>query len=168
MLRKLLYRLRQLSPAHRRLLIETALQLGLARLALRVLPFRWLVWWFQRPARRPELQGEARRLACQEVRLAIFYTNQWLELNAVCFPRSIAAQTMLRRRGVSTTLYYGAATLSDQGKLVAHVWLQDGDVGIVAHENISQFQILARYAPPQITPKVPPQTSPLSPARTQQ
>lgn len=157
MLRKLLRRLRPLSPAHRWLLLETTLQLVLARLALRVLPFHWLVRWFQRPARRPELQGAARRLACQEVRLAIDYTNQWLDLNAVCFPRSIAAQTMLRRRGVSTTLYYGAATLPDQGKLVAHVWLQDGDEGIIAHENISQFQILARYAPPECTAEFTPQ-----------
>jgi hypothetical protein len=139
--------LRQTRPEHRWLLLETALHLVLAQLALRHLPFRWLVWCFERPARQPERQGEARHAACQEVQLAIYYTNLALDLNAVCFPRSMAAQAMLRRRGVSTTLYYGAATVADQGKLMAHVWLQDGATGIVAHEEIAQFQILARYSP---------------------
>lgn len=143
----------QLQPDQRRLLLETISHLLLARLALHILPFRWLIWWFQRPSRQPELQGEARRAACQEVRLAIVYTNQLLQLNAVCFPRSIAAQTMLRHRGVSTTLYYGAATLAAEGVLTAHVWLQDGDEGVIAHEGISQFHVLARYSPRE--PRVP-------------
>lgn len=135
----------RLRPAQRWLLLETALHILLAQLVLRLLPFRWLVWWFQRPARQPELQGVARRSACAAVRSAIYYTNLWLGLNAVCFPISIAAQTMLRHRGVSTTLYYGATTQTDDGTLAAHVWLQDGDVGIIAHENRDRFQILARY-----------------------
>jgi hypothetical protein len=149
MTRQLLCKVRQFSPANHWLLLETLFYLCAARLALRILPFRWLVWWFQRPVDRPELTGEARQAAIKKVRLAVHHTNRRLKLNAVCFPRSIAAQTMLRRRGVSTTLYYGAATLPDQGKLTAHVWLQDGDVGIVAHENSSQFHILARYSPTQ-------------------
>jgi hypothetical protein len=150
MLRPLLRRLRQLRPPDRWLLLETLVHLVAARLALRILPFRWLVWWFQRPARRPELAGDARQAAIRQVRLAVHYTNLWLDLDAVCFPRSIAAQTMLRRRGVSTTLYYGAAMLPDPGKLTTHVWLQDGDNGIVGHENITQFQILARYSAMQL------------------
>jgi len=133
------------------LLLETALHLLLARLALRLLPFRWLVWWFQRPVRQPELQGAARHQACAEVRGAIYATNKWLALNAVCFPRAIAAQTMLRWRGVSTVLYYGAATLpatassSNRGKLYAHVWLQDGDRGVVEHDHVASYHVLARY-----------------------
>jgi hypothetical protein len=131
-------------------LLETLLHLAAARLALRILPFRWLVRWVQRPTRRAELTGAARQAAVQKVRLAVHYTNLWLDLNAACFSRSIAAQTMLRRRGVNATLYYGAATLPDQGKLTTHVWLQDGDNGIVGHENITQFQILARYSATQL------------------
>lgn len=150
MLRKL-RSLRHASLDRQLLLVEIALHLLLARLAVRVLPFRWLVWWFQRPARQPELQGAARRAVCEDMRIAVYFTNEWLALNAVCFPVSIAAQTMLRRRRVSTTLYYGAATMTDTvtdlGKLTAHVWLQDGAEGIVGHEDISRFQILARYSP---------------------
>lgn len=154
MLRKL-YRLRHAPLDRQLLLVEIVIHLLLARLALRLLPFRWLVWWFQRPVRQPELQGAARRAVCEDMRIAIYFTNEWLALKAVCFPVSIAAQTLLRRRGVSTTLYYGAATIPDSvadlGKLTAHVWLQDGAEGIVGHEDISQFQILAHYSPQPLT-----------------
>jgi len=131
--------------AAQRLLLETALTIVAAQVALRMFPFRWLVWWFERPSRQPELQGELRRATCEGVRAFIYFANDWFALNAVCFPMSIAAQTMLRRRGVSTTLYYGAATLPTHGGLTAHVWLQDGATGVVAHENLAQFQVLARY-----------------------
>lgn len=132
--------------ARQRLLVETALTILAAQGALRIFPFRWLVWWFERPSRQPELQGEARHAACEEIRTVIYFANHWFAINAVCFPLSIAAQTLLRRRGVSTTLYYGAATLTNHGGLTAHVWLQDGDAGVVAHENRAQFQVLASYS----------------------
>lgn len=141
-----LRRFLQAPAAGQRLLLETALTILAAQIALRIFPFRWLVWWFTRPARQPERQGAARRAACEEIRTVIYFANQWFAINAVCFPLSIAAQSMLRRRGVSTTLYYGAATLSPHDGLTAHVWLQDGDEGVVAHENLTQFQILARYS----------------------
>ena len=146
---KLRTKLALLTPANCGLLLEATLHLLAARLALHLLPFHWLTWWFQRMVRSPELGCAARQLAIQIVCLSLYVANRRLSINAVCFPLSMAAQTMLRRRGVSTTLYYGAATLSDPGQLTAHVWLQDGDKGIVAHENISQFQILARYSPLQ-------------------
>ncbi len=145
-MRAKLRRFWQAPAAGQRLLLETAFQLLFAQLLLRLLPFRWLVWWFERPARQPELQGAARRATCDEIRTVIYFANAWFSINAVCFPLSMAAQAMLRRRGVSTTLYYGAATLPDHGRLTAHVWLQDGDEGVVAHENLAQFQILAHYS----------------------
>jgi len=44
------------------------------------------------------------------VRWAIWTATRHQRERVVCFPRAIAAQAMLRRRGVSTTLYYGAAS----------------------------------------------------------
>jgi len=61
-----------------------------------------------------------------------------------CFVRAIAAQSILRRLGMGTTLYYGAATLPDSG-LTAHVWLQDGTAGIIGHDMPRHYHILARY-----------------------
>ena len=123
---------------------EAALLLVVAKIALRVVPFSRLARWFEAPTRQPERQGEARRQTVIAVRRAIFRSGRRLPGVYVCFPRAIAAQTMLRRRGVSTTLVYGAATLPDKG-LSGHVWVMDGDEGVIGHMKADEYHVLARY-----------------------
>ena len=136
-------------PAYRRrMLLEAATLLLLARLALRILPFRRLRWFFDRAPHGPQLQGDQRQQVRREVAWAIDRAAAHLPGQTVCFPRGIAAQLMLVRRRVGVTLYYGAATLPGRG-LSSHVWVQDGDIGVVGHQEAAQFKVLARY-PDQI------------------
>ena len=51
---------------------------------------------------------------------------------------------MLRRRGVPSFLYFGAAP-DDKRGLIAHVWVRDGDVDIVGGEETSRFAVLATF-----------------------
>jgi hypothetical protein len=51
---------------------------------------------------------------------------------------------MLRRRGVPTVLYYGAAP-DDERRLAAHVWVKAGETGVVGHKIADRFAILAKY-----------------------
>jgi hypothetical protein len=134
----------RLGGARRRLLLEAALfELG-ARLALRWLPYPKLVWLLERPARRPEIEGVARaRLRC-EVSWAVGTAGRHLPGETVCFPRAIAAHAMLRRRGVSATLHYGAARLPERG-LTTHAWVNDGAVGVVGHRVANEYHLLASY-----------------------
>lgn len=124
--------------------VEAALLLIAAKLALRVVPFARLARWFEQPTPQPELEGRARDQAIVAVRRAIFRSARRLPGRYVCFPRGIAAQTMLRRRGVSTTLIYGAATLPDQG-LTGHVWVMDGETGVIGHRKAHEYRVLAHY-----------------------
>lgn len=128
----------------RALYFEAALWLVFARLALRVVPFARLAPLFEKPARRRELSGPARQQTILAVRRAVFRSARILPGRTVCFPRGIAAQAMLRRRGISTTLIYGAATLPNQG-LTGHVWVMDGDDGVIGHMKASEYRVLARY-----------------------
>jgi len=116
----------------------------LARLALLCLPFNRLVWFLNRPARQPELEGEERELLRKTVRWTILRAVQLLPGKTVCFPRGIAAQALLRRRRVSTTLYYGAATHPVKG-LTSHVWVQDGSNGVIGHRVANGYKIIAMY-----------------------
>lgn len=127
-----------------RLIIEAALYLVMARLAIRALPFERLAWFFALAPRQPEITGAKRERGLKEVRRAIEATVVRLPWQTTCFSRAVAAQAMLRRRGVGATLYYGAATSPERG-LAAHVWLQDGEVGLVGHQAAQQYRILARY-----------------------
>ncbi len=138
-----------------------------ARLALRVISFRRLTWFFELPPRSPEqtyaerewrrlhslteyavlkeeIVGAEREVYRQGVQWLIFEAAWFLPGQTVCFPRAIVAQAILRRLGMGTTLYYGAATLPERG-LTAHVWLQDGNEMIVGHCDGQDYHILARY-----------------------
>lgn len=140
---QLLRRIRRLPPAARPYLVEAFVFLAAARFALWLLPFARLTWFFER-APKHEIQGAERETIRKGVQWAIWEACFYLPGETMCFPRAIAAQAMLRRRGVRTTLYYGAAPLPTR-KLRAHVWLQDGVVGVVGHETAQEYHILAQY-----------------------
>ncbi len=132
-------------PARRRwLILEAAALLLIARVAVRLLPFKTLTWFMERPSTRPALDGPARAALKKDVRWANYTASHRLSENIVCFPRALAAQSMLRRRGVATTLFYGAARTAEKG-LYAHVWLQDGDEGVVGQRSAVGFAVLGRY-----------------------
>jgi len=126
------------------LLTEAALTLLVARALLRVVPFARLTWLFERTPRGPERVGEERDSIRQQVRHAIHIVSPRLPFPMVCFPRAIAAQTMLRRRRIGTVLFYGAKTSPDKG-IEAHVWVMDGDHPVTGRNAAAGHSVLARY-----------------------
>jgi hypothetical protein len=56
---------------------------------------------------------------------------------------------MLRRRGIPSVLYYGAAQDELSG-LCTHVWVRDGKVHVIGGEVAHHFAILTTF-PPQNT-----------------
>ncbi len=126
------------------LLLEAAFFLITSRLALKLCSFQRISSFLTRPQSLVEVVGVRRESLKKEVTWGIYLVSKHLPLEMVCFPRAIAAQEMLRRRRVNSTLYYGAATLPDQG-LAAHVWLQDDDLGVIGHTETNQYKVLARY-----------------------
>lgn len=132
--------------ARRLLTAEAILYLSIARLALTLVPFERLAGFFERPIRQLELTGDARVRARREVRSVIFRLYRRWPGATTCFHRAIAAQAMLRRRGVPTTLYYGAVTLPIRG-LATHAWVQDGSEGVVGDITARRdhYHILACY-----------------------
>ena len=124
-------------------LAEALLFLMVARLVLRWLPFRQLTRLLSRPVPK-ELLGQARRQARREVRRALLVLWRRGPLPSTCFHRGIAAQLMLRRRGVASVLYYGAATLPGRG-LTGHVWVRDGAAWVVGRAGARNLQVLGRY-----------------------
>ena len=126
------------------MLLEAAAYLILARLALKTLSFSRVIGLLVRNQAATEVVGEARKRMREEVAWAIDRVTATLPGQTVCFPRAIAAQAMLRRRNISTVLYYGAAKSADRN-LNAHVWLQDGTEGVVGHSNAADYNVLAYY-----------------------
>ena len=63
---------------------------------------------------------------------------------AVCFQQGLAAQLMLRRRGLAARLYYGARW-DDDGTLVAHVWVRSGDINVIGCKGVERYGLLAVF-----------------------
>jgi len=134
-----------LNGFHKRLLlVEAILYLLLARVALYCLPFKMIVWFMNRHTKQPQLQGEARECLRNAVRWSVLRATQILPGKTVCFPRAIAAQAMLRRRKIGTTLYYGAVTQAERG-LTSHVWVQDEQSGVIGLRAAHGYKTIARY-----------------------
>ena len=124
--------------------MEAIVWLGIAALAVAVLPFRHVGFLAARPIRRPELRRQARLDKVRRIRWAVTSTAARVPWRAKCFQQGLAAQVMLRRRGIPSVLYYGAAQDERRG-LHAHVWVRDGDVAVIGGEIAHRFAILAAF-----------------------
>jgi len=142
---QLLSDLRYATPQRRRLLLEALFSLAAIRPTLRCIPFQTLAARMGRPVRGPEPPGAAREQLCRDTRWAILRAARSLPGKTVCFPRALVAQSLLRRRGIGTELYYGAAILPAKG-LTTHVWLQNGHQEIVGCRAAGQYHVLACYS----------------------
>lgn len=124
----------------RRYLAEATVALTVARLAVHFLPPAWVFAWagrFPRPIQR------FRREEVEWISWAVDTAGSSPGMQALCLPRAIAAQGMLRRRGIASRLCLGVARRDDG--LVAHAWVEIGqDIivgGVEAHgyTKIAQF-----------------------------
>ncbi len=132
------------SAIEERLLVEAAFSLLIARLAIALLPFRCLDGSLNCPSKKPGISGAKRDRLRNEISWAVGAAAKHLPVKTVWFLRGLAAQMMLRRRGICSTLYYGVANLPERG-LVAHVWVKDGSHGVVGHGVAGQYTELIRY-----------------------
>ena len=123
-----------------RLLAEAGLALAAGATARLLVPFPVL-------AKRLALHSQPAPAAAVEdirpIRRAIDAWTRRLPVEPKCFARGLAAFWMLRRRGRSAQLYYGAATIG--GKLKAHVWVRSGDQDVVGCDIAGQYVLLAIF-----------------------
>jgi hypothetical protein len=124
----------------RRYLREATVMLVVARLALRFVPPAQVFAWASRPPRR------IRRFAVDEVgwvswAVETIGAKQWIK--AASLPRALAAQTMLRRRGIASRLCLGVAR--EGGALAAHAWIEVGQSMSVGGAEAAGFTRLAEF-----------------------
>jgi len=136
----------QLQWNDRLILFEAILMLALSVVVIAILPFRYAGKLASLRVGHAEPSSEERALAIRRVRWAVLASARRVPWRAMCFEQGLASQLMLRRRGVASVLYFGAAP-ADQKSLAAHVWVRDGDTNVVGGESASQFAVLAMFPP---------------------
>ena len=119
---------------------EAAILLGLARLAVVTVPFRFLAPML---ARSPETASCDEDMV-QAVSRAVRNAARNVPWKAVCLPQAIAAKIMLARRGCGSACHIGA-TFDPDGKVIAHAWLSAGGKVVLGGEESAGMSPLARF-----------------------
>jgi hypothetical protein len=132
----------RLERPKRVLLLEAVGAVCAASLAVKMLPFRWAIRLSSKPS--PPPCRESRAAALSDVRWAIDAATRHLPWNPVCIQRGLAAQWMLRRRGIDARLHYGL-TNDDRSELRAHVWVEVLGKTFVGEEDANEYVRVATF-----------------------
>ena len=139
-IRRAFRRFTQVDGRRRLLVTEAVACLLAARLALVLIPFPRLAGWlgtFVPPtdprARQREADASMQQAdLAREVGWAVTRSARWVPFDAVCLPQAMAAQFMLRRRGVTSVMHFGAGKGTDK-PLDAHAWLAAAGVEVTGY-----------------------------------
>lgn len=74
---------------------------------------------------------------------AIATAARHLPWRPVCFPQAVTAQWMLRRRGIPSTLYFGADPARGYD---AHAWVRAGTTIVTGGPREDRFAIVSSFA----------------------
>src|SRR5881296_3679027 len=109
----------QLSAARKRLLLEAVLLLALARLAVLLLPFRWVAKVLGRQgAQTPRVPQPSHLGPIRDVRATLRKVPPHVPWTSKCLDQAITGKLMLARRGIPATVYFGVKT-SENGAIDA-------------------------------------------------
>ena len=142
-----LNRYRRLPRSQRRLLWEALIGLALARFGMVFLSFKRIAVWLGTPETESQLSASAGQVeVAREIGWAVGCVAHRVPWDSRCLAQALAATWMLRRRGLESTVTFGA----DQGKsrdLVAHAWLRFGPrlvTGGVGHQRFKTLTSITR------------------------
>lgn len=121
-------------------LAEATLGLAAARLAVRLLPAAWVFAWARRPPRRIQ---RFRSNEIEWVAWAVETVGAGRRSTALCLPRALAAQAMLRRRGIASRICLGVVRENDA--VTAHAWVEIGRQMIVGGAAAGGFTKIAEF-----------------------
>lgn len=62
-----------------------------------------------------------------------------------CLTQALTAQAMLRRRNISSTLYFGVGS-SPSERFRAHAWLRCGSEIVTGNGELDQFRVISTFA----------------------
>ena len=128
------------------LLIETFFWLGVARLAMVTLPFRWIEPYLGTrtiESSLDELPENPERL--KRIAWAVNRMSKYTPWQSKCLVQAIAAKRMLQSRQIVSTLYLGVAR-NNSKSLEAHAWLRSGSMYLTGGQGEKHFTVVAMFA----------------------
>lgn len=136
-------RFRKRPIEHRLLVLEAYILLFLARMAVLILPFKWVAKWSGVQGTEMEpVEVDAKDL--RKVYWAVTTASRYGWWNCLCLTQALAAKAMLRRRGLRSTMYLGLTRPGDS-TFSAHAWLRCGQSIVTGAEGRERFAVIAMF-----------------------
>jgi hypothetical protein len=131
---------------HRLILLEALFWLGIARLVMLTVPFRWVEPYLgQRMTESPVDALPENSQQLKQVSWAVHTMSRYTPWQSKCLVQAMAAKRMLQSRKIVSTLYLGV-TRSNPKPLEAHAWLRSGSVYVTGGEGHKHFTVVAMFA----------------------
>jgi hypothetical protein len=151
-LNRKLRRFGEIGARRRALVVEAALWLLAARIALIAVPFPRLARRLgafvpptdERVARAARHGSAEHAQLAEEIGWATVRAARHVPFRAVCLPQAMAARIMLRRRGIASVLHFGAAKGAHK-PIDAHAWLDAAGVEVTGYPVAAQFAEIACF-----------------------
>ncbi|MFZ5624935.1 MAG: lasso peptide biosynthesis B2 protein [Gemmatimonadota bacterium] len=141
---KRLIRFARLPAPERRDLVAAIALCTLGGALLRVMPFARLARYVGRHmVQSPARPDRATRDQARQIRWAIATAARQLPWKPVCLPQALAAQWMLRRVGIPSTLYFG---IDPARGYDAHAWVRAGQVIVAGGPVRRGFTVVSSFA----------------------
>ena len=119
---------------------------GLVRLAVLLLPFRWLSPLLgQHMLESPEQEDAANIEAARQVGQVVEKVSRHTPWASKCLVQAIVGKILLRQRGINSTLYLGVGREEEKG-LVAHAWLRSGGLILTGGRGRERFTVVGKFA----------------------
>lgn len=136
------------SPADRALFLEALCFLLWAKCVIHTRPFRRFAPRLGQSGVESATQISAtERATAVKVSWAVETAARYVPLGFVCLPQAMAAQRLLRRRGIASTLYLGVATDTKKPEsLIAHAWLRAGDKILTGEAESRRHRVLVLFS----------------------
>lgn len=128
------------------LFVQAYFCLGLAWGVIHTLPFRCIA------ARLGAYMGDspdtitpAQTQVARRVSWAVRRASSLTPWPSVCLPQAMTAKALLRRHGIPSTLYLGAA-FNESKALMAHAWLRCGPLYVTGGPGHEHYGVVASFA----------------------
>lgn len=128
------------------LVVQVYCLLGFTRLAINTLPFLRLERLLgQRMAETAEEAPIVHLRQAHKIAWAIRTVSPYTPWTSNCFPQALTAKILLRRRGISSTLYMGAAFKEGGAALEGHAWLRCGPMYVTGGDGSKHYVAVATF-----------------------
>ena len=128
------------------LLLQVTVLLGLFRALILTVPFPRLARSFgQRRVESPQTAEISDLRQARRIGWAIRTVSPYTPWTSNCFPQALTAKYLLNRRGIATTLYFGAH-FKAPGEMAAHAWLRCGPLFVTGGAGHLTFGTTAYFS----------------------